>query len=170
MGEGAPGSAGRRQEPVAHGAKSARAEDETAIAEGCGRMQFQPDRRPSKWGATAAVTAGQSAEAVIDFLMSGKGHPFEMVTRLSDVTEIKGYRHALLQVSLDFGHPAFPAIAPVLEEAGGSEFQLIVVETPERDVYLIVDRHNLPEEEAKPDHPLLVQLAGWLGSAISRRS
>jgi hypothetical protein len=129
-------------------------------------MRFVPDRRPSKWGATAAYAAGETAETVIEFLSEGSGHPFDTVVRLSEVTEIKGYRYALLQVSLDFGHPRFPTIATLLDEMGGSEFQLIVVETPERSVYLIVDKQNLPEEEAKPDHPLLHTLAGWLGKAL----
>lgn len=132
-------------------------------------MRFGPDRRPSKWGATAAMASNQSAEAVIDYLAALEGTPFDTVVRLSDVTEIKGYRYALLQVSLDFGHPHFGRIAEVLDEAGGSEFQLIVVETPERQVYLIVDKDNLPEEEARPDHPLLQQLAAWLGPAMTTR-
>ncbi|MDB4896986.1 MAG: hypothetical protein JWN15_3248 [Firmicutes bacterium] len=133
------------------------------------KMQFKPDRRPSKWGATAAMVPGETAEAVLEYFTTAKGHPFDAVTRLSDLTEIKGYRYMLIQVSLDFGHPAFPAAAEVLDEAGGSEFQLIIVETPEQAVYLIVDKNNLPEEEAKPDHPLLVQLAGWLGPALAMR-
>ncbi|MFZ5813694.1 MAG: hypothetical protein ACOY93_00140 [Bacillota bacterium] len=132
-------------------------------------MRFAPDRRPSKWGATAAVTTGHTAEAVIEHLAGLRGTPFDTVVRLSDLTEIKGYRYALLQVSLDFGHPHFPRIAEVLDEAGGSEFQLIVVETPERQVYLIVDKNNLPEEEARPDHPLLQELAAWLGPAMAAR-
>lgn len=130
-------------------------------------MRFSPDRRPSKWGATAAVVPNQTADAVIEYLAALKGTPFDTVVRLSDTTEVKGYRYALLQVSLDFNHPHFPRIADVLDEAGGSEFQLIVAETPERAVYLIIDKHNLPEEEAKPDHPLLVQLAAWLGPALA---
>jgi|GEM_PF-1733759 len=132
-------------------------------------MRFSPDRRPSKWGATAAVVPNQTAEAVLEYLSSGRGTPFETLTRLSDVTEIKGYRYCLTQVSLDFNHPHFGRIAEVLDEAGGSEFLLIVVETPERAVYLIVDKNNLPEEEAKPDHPLLQQIAAWLGPAIALR-
>lgn len=132
-------------------------------------MRFAPDRRPSKWGATAAVAANQTAEAVIEHLAGLKGTPFDTVVRLSEVTEIKGYRYALLQVSLDFGHPHFDRIAEVLDEAGGSEFQVIVVETPERAVYLIVDKNNLPEEEIKPDHPLLQQMAAWLGPAMAAR-
>jgi hypothetical protein len=132
-------------------------------------MQFKPDRRPSKWGATAAIAPAQNAEAVYEFFTGGEGHPFDAVTRLSELTEIKGYRYLLTQVSLDFGHPAFPAIADVLDEVGGSEFQLIIVETPDGDVYLIVDKNNLPEEEVRPDHPLLVQLAAWLGPALARR-
>lgn len=132
-------------------------------------MRFSPDRRPSKWGATAAVVPNQTADAVIDYLAALQGTPFDTVVRLSDTTEIKGYRYALLQVSLDFGHPHFPRIAEVLDEAGGSEFQIIVVETPERSVYLIVDKENLPEEEAKPDHPLIQQMAAWLGPAMAAR-
>ncbi len=132
-------------------------------------MRFTPDRRPSKWGATAAVVANQTAESVLEYLSSGHGTPFDTLTRLSDVTEIKGYRYCLTQVSLDFGHPHFGRIAEVLDEAGGSEFLLIVVETPERSVYLIVDKNNLPEDEAKPDHPLLQQIAAWLGPAIALR-
>ncbi|HEY3366241.1 MAG TPA: hypothetical protein VGK74_14400 [Symbiobacteriaceae bacterium] len=131
-------------------------------------MQFRRDRRPSKWGATAAIATNQTAEAAVDHFSGRQGHPFDGVVRLSDVTEVKGYRYCLLQVSLDFAHPAFGAIAEVLDEVGGSEFQLIVVESPERSVYLIVDKDNLPEEEARPDHPLLVQLAEWLGSALAR--
>lgn len=131
-------------------------------------MRFVPDRRPSKWGATAAVVQGETAEAVIEWLTQGSGHPFDGAIRLSEVTEVKGYRYCLLQVSLDFGHPAFPAIAEVLDEVGGSEFQLIVVETPEQAVYLIVDKDNLPEEEIRPDHPLLVKLGSWLGAALTR--
>ena len=129
-------------------------------------IKFVPDSRPSKWGATAAITRGQTAEAVIDFLSAPGRHPFDGAVRLSEVTEKKGYRYCLLQVSLDFSHPAFPAIADLLDEMGGSEFQLIVVETPEQDVYLIVDKDNLPEEEIRPDHPLLAQLARWLGRAV----
>lgn len=132
-------------------------------------MRFTPDRRPSKWGATAAIVPNQTAEDVIEYLAGPESTPFDTVVRLSEVTEIKGYRYALLQVSLDFDHPHFPRIAEVLEEAGGSEFQVIVVETPERSVYLIVDKNNLPEEEAKPDHPLLHQLAAWLGPAMAAR-
>lgn len=130
-------------------------------------IKFTPDRRPSKWGATAAVVPTQTAERIIDAFVQESGYPFDSVLRLSDVTEIKGYRYGLLQVSLDFGHPAFPGIADTLEEMGGSEFQLIVVQTPEDSVYLIVDKHNLPEEEARPDHPLLAKLAGWLGKALA---
>lgn len=132
-------------------------------------MRFTPDRRPSKWGATAALTAGTTVEEVLEFLQRPGRHPFDGAIRLSDVTEIKGYRYCLLQVSLDFGHPAFPAIAETLDEAGGSEFQLIAVETPERSVYLIVDKNNLPEEEVRPDHPLLAALAAWLGPALAAR-
>jgi hypothetical protein len=132
-------------------------------------MQFQPDRRPSKWGATAAVVPGQTAESVLAFFTTERGHPFDGVVKLSEVTEVKGFRFCLLQVSLDFGHPSFPAIAEVLDELGGSEFQLIVVETPERSVYLIVDKDNLPEEEVRPDHPLLAQIATWLGPAIAMK-
>ncbi|MFZ5824094.1 MAG: hypothetical protein ACOY94_07190 [Bacillota bacterium] len=132
-------------------------------------MRFTPDRRPSKWGATAAVAANQTAEAVLEHLAALESTPFDTVVRLSEVTEIKGYRYALIQVSLDFGHPHFPRIAEVLDEAGGSEFQVIVVETPERSVYLIVDKNNLPEEEIKPDHPLLQQIAAWLGPALAAR-
>ncbi|MEW8979800.1 MAG: hypothetical protein AB2385_15530 [Symbiobacterium sp.] len=131
-------------------------------------MRFRPDQRPSKWGATAAVVDHQRAEAVVEYLAALEGTPFDAVTRLSDLTEIKGYRYVLLQVSLDFSHPRFPAIAPVLDEIGGSEFQLIVVETPEGAVYLIVDKHNLPDEEMRPDHPLLRRLADWLGSALRK--
>jgi hypothetical protein len=104
---------------------------------------------------------------VLAFLGSRGGHPFDGMVRLSDVTEVKGYRYCLVQVSVDFGHASFPAIAEVLDEAGGSEFQLIVVEAPGRDVYLIVDKNNLPEEEARPDHPLLVRIARWLGPALA---
>lgn len=132
-------------------------------------MRFAPDRRPSKWGATAAVAQAQTAEAILAYFSEEKGHPFDSVTRLSDVTEHKGFRYSLLQVSLDFGHPAFPAAQDLLDEMGGSEFQLIVVETPEQSVYLIVDKDNLPEEEAKPDHQMLGQLADWLGSALKMR-
>lgn len=132
-------------------------------------MRFTPDRRPSKWGATATLVPNQTAEAVLEHLAALEGTPFDTVVRLSEITEIKGYRYALVQVSLDFGHPHFDRIAAVLEEAGGSEFQVIVVETPERSVYLIVDKDNLPEEEAKPDHPLLHQLAAWLGPAMAAR-
>ncbi len=130
-------------------------------------MQFVPDRRPSKWGATAAVVRRQTAEAVVDHFTSGTGHPFDLVTRLSEMTEIKGYRYCLLQVSLDFGHPAFHRVTDLLEEMGGAEFRLIVVETPEGDVYLIIDKNNLPEEVAKPDHLLLVKLADWLGATLA---
>lgn len=131
-------------------------------------MRFAPDSRPSKWGATAAVARKSTAEAVLEYLSSEGSHPFDGVIRLSDLTEIKGYRYILLQVSLDFGHPAFPVAAPLLDELGGSEFQLIVVETPQQEVYLIVDRHNLPEEEVRTDHPLIVALAQWLGAALQR--
>lgn len=130
-------------------------------------MRFRPDRRPSKWGATAAVVSAETAESVLDYLTTTPGLPFDTVVRLSDVTEIKGYRYCLVQVSLDFGHPHFGRIAEVLEEAGGSEMQVIVVETPEGSVYLIVDKNNLPEEEAKPDHPLLQRIASWLGPALA---
>lgn len=130
-------------------------------------MRFVPDRRPSKWGATAAVSAGTTVEAVVAFLSEPGTHPFDGAVRLSEVTEIKGYRYCLLEVSLDFGHPAFPAIAETLDEAGGSEFQVIVVESPERSVYLIVDKNNLPEEEIRPDHPLLAAIAAWLGPTLS---
>lgn len=132
-------------------------------------MRFTPDRRPSKWGATAAVAAQATLDATLTDLAEGRGHPFDGVVRLSDPTEIKGYKYCLLQVSLDFGHPDFPAAADLLDEMGGSEFHLIVVETPESDVYLIVDKNNLPEEEVRPDHPLLAGLAAWLGSAMARR-
>lgn len=132
-------------------------------------MRFTADRRPSKWGATAAVTQRTTVEEVLSFLQAPGRHLFDGLVRLSDVTEIKGYRYCLTQVSLDFGHPSFPAVAEVLDEAGGSEFQLIVVETPEHQVYLIVDKNNLPEEEIRPDHPLLAQLADWLGPALARR-
>ncbi len=131
-------------------------------------IRFAPDKRPSKWGATAALARQTSLDNVLEFLTEGRGHPFDGVVRLSDPTEIKGYKYILLQVSLDFGHPAFPAAADLLDEMGGSEFQLIAVETPDGDVYLIVDKNNLPEEEIKPDHPLLMGLAAWLGPAISR--
>lgn len=130
-------------------------------------MQFRLDRRPSKWGATAAVSQGTTVEAVIEFLEGKQGHPFDDVAPMSEVTEIKGYRFCLLQASLDFNHPRFGQIAELLDELGGSEFQVIAVETPERSVYLIVDKNNLPEEEAKPDHPGLHQLADWLGSALN---
>lgn len=132
-------------------------------------MKFTADRRPSKWGATAAIVPGETAEAVIDFLAERGRHPFDGVVRLSEVTEHKGFRYCLLQVSLDFGHPAFGAAADLLDEMGGSEFMLIVVETPERSVYLIVDKNNLPEEESTPDHPLLQGLAAWLGPALAIR-
>lgn len=132
-------------------------------------MRFAPDRRPSKWGATAAVAPAQTAEAVLEYFSEGKGHPFDAVTRLSDLTEHKGFRYSLLQVSLDFGHRAFPAVQDLLDEMGGSEFQVIVVETPEQSVYVIVDKDNLPEEEARPDHPMLAQLADWLGKALAMR-
>lgn len=131
-------------------------------------IKFASDRRPSKWGATAAITRGQTAEAVLEYLMNPGRHPFDSAVRLCEVTEKKGFRYGLLQASLDFGHPSFPAVAELLDEMGGSEFQLIVVETPERDVYLIVDKENLPEEESRPDHPLLLQLAAWLGPALAR--
>ncbi|HWH70165.1 MAG TPA: hypothetical protein VNT26_12325, partial [Candidatus Sulfotelmatobacter sp.] len=87
-------------------------------------IRFTPDRRPSKWGATAAVTQNQTAEAVIEWLAGRHGHPFDGIVKLSEVTEHKGYRYCLLQVSLDFGHPAFGAVAELLDEMGGSEFQL----------------------------------------------
>lgn len=132
-------------------------------------MRWVPDRRPSKWGATAALVQGETAESVLEFLSASGRHPFDALVRLSEITEVKGYRYVLTQVSLDFGHPAFPRIADLLDEMGGSEFQLIVVETPERSVYLIVDKHNLPDEEARPDHPLLAQLAEWLGKAMAQR-
>lgn len=132
-------------------------------------MRFRPDRRPSKWGATAAIVDNQSVEAVLDYLTALEGTPFDAVIRLSDVTEIKGYRYALLQVSLSFDHPHFPRIAETLDEVGGSEFQLIVVETPEGAVYLIVDKNNLPEEEIRADHPLLQRIAAWLGPAMAAR-
>jgi hypothetical protein len=132
-------------------------------------IRFTPDRRPSKWGATAAVARGQTAEAVVEYLSTPQGHPFDSAVKLSEITERKGFRYCLLQVSLDFGHPAFGRAMEILEEMEGSEFQLIVVETPERDVYLIVDKDNLPEEEVRPDHPLLVRLAGWLGPAMGQR-
>ncbi len=130
-------------------------------------MRFRPDKRPSKWGATAAMVDQQRAEAVVVALAALEGTPFDAVIRLSDLTEIKGYRYVLLQVSLDFAHPHFPRIADALEEMGGSEFQLIVVETPEGSVYLIVDKHNLPDEEMRADHPLLRRLADWLGAALA---
>lgn len=132
-------------------------------------MRWVADRRPSKWGATAAVVQNETAESVLEFMTGPKGHPFDGLVRLSDLTEIKGYRYWLTQVSLDFGHPAFPAVAELVDELGGSEFQLIIVETPEKAVYLIVDKENLPEEEVRPDHPLLVQLADWLGKAMTQR-
>jgi hypothetical protein len=132
-------------------------------------MKFQPESRPSKWGATAAVARGESLEAAVSFLAAPGSHPFDSLVRLSDVTAVKGYRYLLAQVSLDFGHPAFPAVAGLLEEVGGSEFQLILVEAPEGDVYLILDKENLPEEEARPDHPLLQRLARWLGRALASR-
>ncbi|MDF2630692.1 MAG: hypothetical protein K0R39_4523 [Symbiobacteriaceae bacterium] len=132
-------------------------------------IKFAADRRPSKWGATAAVAQNQTAEAVIEWLAGRNGHPFDGAVKLSEVTENKGYRYALLQVSLDFGHPSFGKVADLLDEMGGSEFHLIVVETPERAVYLIVDKENLPDEEIRPDHPLLAQLADWLGPALARR-
>jgi len=132
-------------------------------------VRFRPDKRPSKWGATAAVVDQQRAEAVVDYLAALEGTPFDGVIRLSDLTEIKGYRYKLLQASLAFGHPNLPRIAETLDEMGGSEFQLIVVETPEGSVYLIVDKHNLPEEEMRPDHPLLRRLADWLGAAMAAR-
>lgn len=136
---------------------------------GRGLIKFTPDRRPSKWGATAAVTQGATAEEVLEYLSSPGAHPFDGVVRLSEVTEKKGFRYCLLQVSLDFGHPAFGRAMDILEEMEGSEFQLIAVETPEQAVYLIVDKDNLPEEEVRPDHPLLQRLAGWLGPAMARR-
>lgn len=132
-------------------------------------IKFMPDQRPSKWGATAAVARQQTAEAVVEFLSVPQGHPFDGAVKLSEITEKKGFRYCLLQVSLDFGHPSFPAAADLLEEMEGSEFQLIVVETPEQDVYLIVDKENLPDEEIRPDHPLLKRLAAWLGPAMARR-
>lgn len=131
-------------------------------------MKFQPESRPSKWGATAAVARGATLDAAVDLLVTPGSHPFDGLTRLSDVTEVKGYRYLLTQVSLDFGHPAFAGAAELLDEMGGSEFQLIIVESPEGDVYLIIDKDNLPEEEAKPDHPLLQRLAKWLGRALAR--
>jgi len=136
------------------------------VREGLSRMQFRLDRRPSKWGATAAVTQATTVEAVLAFLEGSQGHPFDDVTPVSEVTEIKGYRFCLLQVSLDFTHPRFNQIAELLDEMGGSEFQVIAVETPEQSVYLIIDKNNLPEEEVKPDHPMLNRLADWLGSAL----
>jgi phosphoglycolate phosphatase-like HAD superfamily hydrolase len=131
-------------------------------------MRFQPESRPSKWGATAAVARGARLEAAIDLLSLPGSHPFDGLVRLSDVTEVKGYRYLLTQVSLDFAHPAFGGVADLLDELGGAEFQLIVVESPEGDLYLIVDKENLPEEEARPDHPLLQRLAKWLGRALAR--
>jgi hypothetical protein len=131
-------------------------------------MRFQPESRPSKWGATAAVARGARLEAAIDLLSRPGSHPFDGLVRLSDVTEVKGYRYLLTQVSLDFAHPAFGGVADLLDELGGAEFQLIVVESPEGDLYLIVDKENLPEEEARPDHPLLQRLAKWLGRALAR--
>jgi hypothetical protein len=133
-------------------------------------MRFSPDHRPSKWGATAALVPSATVEEVISYFMEEKGHPFDGVIRLCDLTEVKGYRYMLLQVSLDFGHPAFGAAAGLLDEMGGSEFQLIAVETPEQSVYLIVDRQNLPEEEMRPDHPLLAGIAQWLGAALARNT
>lgn len=115
------------------------------------------------------MAPAQTAEAVLEYFSEGKGHPFDAVTRLSDLTEHKGFRYSLLQVSLDFGHRAFPAVQDLLDEMGGSEFQVIVVETPEQSVYVIVDKDNLPEEEARPDHPMLAQLADWLGKALAMR-
>lgn len=131
-------------------------------------IRFSIDHRPSKWGATAAVVRGQTVEAVRDHLAEGAGLPFDGLIRLSEPTEIKGYRYCLVEVSLDFNHPAFPAIAETLEEWGGTEIQVILVQTPEGDLYLIVDKANLPEEEARPDHPLLQQVAVWLGKALAR--
>lgn len=130
-------------------------------------IRFSADARPSKWGATAAVCRAQTVEAVRDYLMEGRNLPFDGVLRLSDATEIKGYRYCLVQCSLDFAHPQFSRIADALEELGGTELRVILVETPERDVYLIVDRENLPEEEVKPDHPLLKTIAAWLGKALA---
>jgi hypothetical protein len=132
-------------------------------------IKFTPDRRPSKWGATAAVAQATTADQVLEFLSQPGSHPFDGVNRLSEVTEKKGFRYCLLQVSLEFGHPAFGRAMAILEEMEGSEFQLIVVETPEQSVYLIVDKDNLPEEEARPDHPLLQKLAAWLGPAMGAR-
>lgn len=131
-------------------------------------MRFSPDHRPSKWGATAAVVPSVTVEDVVAYFQDAKGHPFDAVIRLCDLTEVKGYRYMLLQVSLDFGHPHFAAAAGLLDEMGGSEFQLIIVETPEKSVYLIIDRQNLPEEEMRPDHPLLVGIAQWLGAALAQ--
>ncbi len=133
-------------------------------------MRWVADRRPSKWGATAAVVQNETAESVLEFLTGRKGLPFDGLIRLSDLTEIKGYRYWLTQVSLDFEHPAFPAVADLLDELGGSEFQLIIVETPEKAVYLIVDKDNLPDEEIRPDHPLIAQLATWLGKAMTKHN
>jgi hypothetical protein len=133
-------------------------------------IKFAPDRRTSKWGATAAVARQQTAEAVVEYLSQPQGHPFDGAVKLSEITDKKGFRYCLLQVSLDFDHPDFGAAMDILEEMEGSEFQIIVVETPEQDVYLIVDKENLSEEEEiRPDHPLLVRLAGWLGPAMARR-
>lgn len=131
-------------------------------------MRFEATSRPSKWGATAAIARGATLEAAVELLSQPGSHPFDGLIRLSDMTEVKGYRYLLTQVSLDFGHPAFGGVADLLDELGGSEFQLIIVEAPEGDLYLIVDKDNLPEEEAKPDHPLLQQLAKWLGRALAR--
>lgn len=131
-------------------------------------MRFQPESRPSKWGATAAIARGATLEEAVEFLSSPGPHPFDGLVRLSEMTEVKGYRYLLTQVSLDFGHPAFAGAADLLDEMGGSEFQLIIVQSPEGDLYLIVDKDNLPEEEATPDLPLLKRLAMWLGRAISR--
>lgn len=133
-------------------------------------MRFLPESRPSKWGATAAVAArnGTKLEEAVAYFSEPGSHPFDGLVRLSDVTEVKGYRYLLTQVSLDFGHPEFAGAAELLDEMGGSEFQLIIVEAPEGDLYLIVDKDNLPEEEAKPDHPLLQRLAKWLGRALAK--
>lgn len=130
-------------------------------------MRFEPDSRPSKWGATAAIAHHETAETVLEFLGAPGKHPFDGLVRLSEITAVKGYRYALVQVSVDFGHPTFSAIAEALDEVGGSEFQLIVVEAPGGDVYLIVDKDNLPEEEVRPDHPLLARVAKWLGRAMA---
>lgn len=130
-------------------------------------IRFDADKRPSKWGATAAKARGQTVEAVRDYLAGAQGLPFDGLIRLSEPTEIKGYRYCLVEVSLAFDHPAFGAIADTLEEWGGTDVQVILVETPEQDVYLIVDRANLPEEEIRPDHPLLIQVADWLGGALA---